>query len=192
MSSFRGRRGAGDGRAPRPDVAADPDADPYAVARTIVLDQLTVRARSRAELAATLARRGVPDDVAVSVLDRMEEVRLVDDAAFAGEWVRSRHRSRGLAGRALSQELRLKGVDDEVARTALEEVDPESERVTAEALVAKRIRSTLGLDHQVRVRRLAGMLARKGYPSGVALSVVKDALIAEGEQADDDGWEPLG
>ena len=82
MSSFRGRRGAGDGRAPRPDVAADPDADPYAVARTIVLDQLTVRARSRAELATTLARRGVPDDVAVSVLDRMEEVRLVDDAAF--------------------------------------------------------------------------------------------------------------
>ena len=58
--------------------------------------------------------------------------------------------------------------------------------------MAKRIRSTRGLDHQVRVRRLAGMLARKGYPSGVALSVVKDALAAEGEQDDDGGWEPLG
>jgi regulatory protein len=192
MSQFRGRRGAGDGRAPRPDVAADRDADPHAVARTIVLDQLTVRARSRSELRTTLARRGVPDEVAESVLDRMEEIRLVDDEAFAGEWVRSRHRSRGLAGRALSQELRLKGVDDDLARAALEEIDPESERAAAEALVHKRIRSTRGLDRQVRVRRLAGMLARKGYASGLALSVVHDALAAEGEPGDDGGWEPLG
>lgn len=192
MSSFRGRRGAGDGRSPRPDVAADRDADPSAVARTIVLDQLTVRARSRAELRATLARRGVPDEVAESVLDRMEEVRLVDDEAFAGEWVRSRHRSRGLAGRALSQELRLKGVDDELARAAVEEIDPESERAAAAALVRKRIRSTRGLDRQARVRRLAGLLARKGYPSGLALSVVHDALAAEGEPSEDGPWEPLG
>jgi len=192
VSRTPARRGAGDGREPRPDVVADRDADPDAVARTIVLDQLTVRARSRAELRATLARRGVPDDVAESVLDRMEEVRLVDDEAFAGEWVRSRHRSRGLAGRALSQELRLKGVDDELARAALEEIDAESERAAAEALVRRRIRSTRGLDRQVRVRRLAGMLARKGYPSGVALSVVHDALAAEGDPDEDDAWEPLG
>ncbi len=192
MSSFRGRRGAGDGRAPRPDVASDPDADPYAVARLIVLDQLTTRARSRAELSTTLARRGVPEGVAETVLDRMEEVRLVDDEAFAGEWVRSRHRSRGLAGRALSQELRHKGIDDELAKAALEEIDPASERVAAEALVRKKIRSTRGLDRQVRVRRLVGMLSRKGYASGVALSVVNEALAAEGVQDLEDGWEPLG
>lgn len=192
MSSFRGRRGAGDGRAPRPDVASDSDADPYAVARTIVLDQLTTRARSRAELRSTLERRGVLGEVAETVLDQMEEVRLVDDEAFAGEWVRSRHRSRGLAGRALSQELRHKGIDDELAKVALEEIDPASERLAADALVHKRIRSTRGLERQVRVRRLMGMLARKGYGSGVALSVVNEALVAEGVQELEDGWEPLG
>lgn len=192
MSSFRGRRGAGDGRAPRPDVASDADADPYAVARTIVLDQLVTRARSRSELRTTLARRGVEEEVAETVLDRMEEVRLVDDEAFAGEWVRSRHRSRGLAGRALSQELRHKGIDDDLARAALEEIDPASERMAAEALVRKKIRTTRGLERQVRVRRLMGMLARKGYGSGVALSVINDALAAEGVQGLEDGWEPLG
>ncbi len=192
MSSFRGRRGAGDGRGPRPDVASDPDADPYTVARTIVLDQLVTRARSRSELRTTLARRGVVDEVAETVLDRMEEVRLVDDKAFAGEWVRSRHRSRGLAGRALSRELRHKGIDDDLAKVALEEIDPASERLAAEALVRKKIRTTRGLERQVRVRRLMGMLARKGYGSAVALSVINDALAAEGVQDLEDGWEPLG
>ena len=42
---------------------------------------------------------------------------LVDDEAFARSWVESRQRSRGLARRALAQELRRKGVDDETART---------------------------------------------------------------------------
>ncbi len=185
MSGGRRRRGAGDGRAPRPDVAADRDADPYAVARGIVLNQLSTRARSRAELATKLASRNVPDEVATEVLDRMEQINLVDDGAFASEWVRSRHRSRGLAGRALTAELRRKGVDDEVTRVALEQLDPDIEVATARELVVRRMRATRGLDRQVRIRRLAGMLARKGYPGGMAMAVVREALAAEGQEVDD-------
>lgn len=179
MTRTRARRGAGDDRAPRPDVAADPDADPASVARRIVLDQLTVRARSRAELATTLARRGVPDDVAGAVLDRMEQVDLVDDEAFAHEWVRSRQRSKGLSGRALRLELHRKGIDTETASAALAEIDPDDERSAARELVERKARATRGLDHQVRVRRLAGMLARKGYGSDVALGVVREVLGEE-------------
>ncbi len=184
MSGGR-RRGAGGGRAPRPDVAADRDADPYAVARGIVLNQLSTRARSRAELRTKLASRNVPDEVADVVLDRMEQVNLVNDGAFAQEWVRSRHRSRGLAGRALTAELRRKGVDDEVTRTALEELDPDTEMASARQLVLRRMRATRGLDREVRIRRMAGMLARKGYPGGMAMTVVREALAAEGLEIED-------
>jgi regulatory protein len=117
------------------------------------------------------------------VLDRFEEVGLVDDGEFAAMLVRSQQATRGLGRRALAQELRRKGVDDEVAREALEHVDDEDEESTARSLVARRLASTRGLSREKRMARLAGMLARKGYPSGLAVRVVREALAADGHDA---------
>ena len=167
-------------------AAAEVEADPEAVARKILLDTLTGQARSRQELADKLAKRGVPDELAAQLLDRFTEVGLIDDAAYARQWVESRHRSRGLAPRALAQELRRKGIDDEDAKTALEQIDDGDQRTAARALVDKKLRSMRGLDHQVATRRLAGMLARKGYAAGLAFSVVREAL----GEADDDEPHP--
>jgi regulatory protein len=160
-----------------PDPMAEgPDADAESVARTILLDALTGQARSRKELRDKLAKKDVPDDLAERLLDRFTEVGLVDDEAFARTWVESRQRSRGLARRALAQELRRKGVDEETARTALDDLDPEREEQAARLLVRKRLRSLRGVDHATATRRLAGLLARKGYPAGLAFSVVRDEL----------------
>ena len=178
--SSRERRGR-DTAEPPQDRPPEPDADPEQVARQICLHQLEFAPRTRAELAATLAKRGVADDVAEGVLSRFAEVGMIDDALFAQMWVTSRHRGRGLAGRALQQELRRKGVDDDVAREALDALEPEQERATARALVDRRLPATRGLTPDARVRRLAGMLARKGYPAGIAFGVVKEALAAEGQ-----------
>ncbi|MGA9100851.1 regulatory protein RecX, partial [Aeromicrobium sp.] len=93
-----------------------PDADPENVARTILLRRLTDQPRSRAELAGFLARKHVPADVAEQVLDRFEEVGLIDDEDFARSWVQSRQRSKGVASRVLAMELRRKGVDDDTSR----------------------------------------------------------------------------
>jgi regulatory protein len=109
---------------------------------------------------------------------------MIDDALFAQLWVASRHRGKGLAGRALSQELRRKGVADDTAAEALATLDPERELATARELVDRRLRTTTGLPVDARVRRLAGMLARKGYPAGTAFRVVREALAAEGEEAE--------
>jgi regulatory protein len=169
-----------------PDSVADgPEADPESVARKILLDQLTGQARSRSELAGKLAKKGVPTDVATKVLDRFEEVGLVDDAAFASDWVQSRQAGRGLARRALAQELRRKGISDELAREALESVDPDDEVESARDLVRRKLRSVTKLDRTVAIRRLTGMLARKGYSSGVALRVVREELDAMGHDTTD-------
>jgi regulatory protein len=161
------------------EVDLGPEADPESVGRKILLDQLTGRARSRADLAKKLAERNVPDDVALGLLDRFEEVGLIDDAAFAREWVAQRQEGRGLARRALAQELRRKGIDDELAREALDTVDPEDEVEAARLLVQRKLRSMRGLDQQVAIRRLVGMLARKGYSSGVSFRVVREELDAD-------------
>jgi regulatory protein len=169
---------------PPPDdvVAQGPDADPESVARTILLDQLTGRARSRKELADKLAAKGVPGELATRLLDRFEEVGLVDDGAFARTWVDQRQSGKGLARRALAQELRRKGVDDETAREALDELDPEAEEAAARQLVRRKLRSLSRVDDQTATRRLVGMLARKGYSSGLAFSVVRDELRESGRR----------
>lgn len=180
---------------PPADWAAEgPDADPEQVARTILLDQLTGRARSRHELAERLARKGVPEEIGARLLDRFEEVGLVDDAAFARTWVDQRQGGKGLARRALAQELRRKGVDDEVARAVLDEVDPDDERDAARRLVQRRLRSVARLDRATATRRLVAMLGRKGHPPGLAYAVVREELDAAGhhDDAGDGGADPDG
>jgi regulatory protein len=178
---------------PQPDAPPDlkslgPDADPESVARTILLDQLTGRARTRRELADKLCSRNVPDEVATRLLDRFTEVGLIDDAAFARLWVESRQSSRGLAKRALSDELRRKGVDAEIVREAVDEVDPADEEAAARRLVRKKLPSLRKVDNTTATRRLVGMLARKGYSAGLAFAVVKDELgaAASGDDEADD------
>jgi len=183
-SGGRGRGGRGTRSAEDGDSPPASPADPVAAARQICLNQLEHAPRTRAELAAVLRRKGVEDDVAEQVLSRFAEVGMIDDALFAQMWVTSRHRGRGLAGRALSQELRRKGVADADVAEAVATLDPEVELATARALVDRRLASTAGLATEVRVRRLAGLLARKGYPAGTAFRVVKEALAAEGEEAE--------
>jgi regulatory protein len=145
-----------------------------------VLRKLTAAPRTRAQLADDLARRAVPDEVATKVLDRFTEVGLIDDRAFADSWVRTRHAQRGLSRRALAHELRNKGVADELVDEAVAEVDDDDERRAAEELVARRLPALARFDRQTQLRRLVGMLARKGYPGGLAMQVVRAAVATEG------------
>nr|WP_308025652.1 recombination regulator RecX [Streptomyces sp. 7G] len=167
---------------PRPPRGAP--RDPVEQARNICLRLLTGTPRTRKQLADALRKREIPDEAAEEVLARFEDVGLIDDAAFAGAWVESRHHGRGLARRALVRELRTKGVDSAVIDEAVGQLDPDQEEETARELVARKLRSTRGLDRDKRLRRLAGMLARKGYGEGMALRVVRQALEEEGEDTE--------
>jgi regulatory protein len=183
------RRRPGPAEPADPDRDLGPEADPESVARTIVLTKLTAKARSRAELADVLAVRGVPDEVATKVLDRFEEVGLVDDAGYAEMWVRARQQGRGLSRRALAEELRRKGVADELITESLAAVDAEAEEAAARALVVRKLRTLSRLDRATQLRRLTAMLGRKGYPPGLAFRVVTSELSAAGDGVVDEAGE---
>jgi regulatory protein len=159
-------------------------ADPVAKAKEICLRLLTARPRTRAELHQALLRKGVEAEVADTVLARFDEVGLVDDAAFAEQWVRSRHTYQGMARRALAAELRRKGVADPLVAEAVTAVDSEAEEERARELVRRKLRTTAPADELTRIRRLVGMLARKGYPEGVAYRVVREELRDAGSETD--------
>jgi regulatory protein len=191
------RRGAG-WSAPRGATTEGPDGtsalveddpgDPESVARAVCLRALTGAPKTRKQLADLLARRGVPDDAAGAVLDRLTDVGLIDDAAFARAWVDSRQAGRGLARRALRAELHAKGVDGEVAAEAVATVDEEDERAAARNLVRRRLAGMSRLDRATATRRLVGMLVRKGYGGALAASVVREALDARADEAEDGGY----
>ncbi|MFT4298669.1 MAG: regulatory protein RecX [Aeromicrobium sp.] len=164
------------------DEAAELDPEQaYVLAKKVVYDRLAERSHSRADLERALAKRRVPAEMAAAVLDRFEAAGLVDDEVFARSWIEGRQRGKGLASRALAAELRSKGVDDEVARRALAEIDPDAERQAAHELVQRKLRSMRGLGEQVQTRRLVGLLARKGYPPGLAYEVVRTELGTDAE-----------
>lgn len=171
-----GRSGGHPPEGPAGAVAVAVDRDAYTEAKRIVLRQLAVAPRSRHQLAEKLRQRGCEDDVAGVVLDRMTEAGLVDDEAFARMFVRSRQEYKGLAGRAIAQELREKGIGDDIVTDVLADLDTEAEQEKARELVAKRLRTMHGLDREVQVRRLAGLLARKGYDASTAYRVISEGI----------------
>jgi regulatory protein len=150
------------------------------VAQAIVYRQLTAAPKSRLQLARKLAERNIPEHVAEAVLDKFQEVRLINDAEFADMWVRSRSQSRKLAKGALGRELAEKGIDQETAASALEQLTDADEESAARTLVERKLRPGTDLSDRVErdkaVRRLASMLARKGYQPSQAFRIVNDVM----------------
>jgi regulatory protein len=183
----------GNDRLAAADATDHPEAarDPETLARQICLRLLTIEPRTRAQLAQALRRRGVPADAAEAVLARFTDVGLIDDAVFARAWVESRHYSRGLSRRSLSAELRRRGVGRDEISEAVDALDPEQEVATARRLVEQKMAHTRGQPPEARARRAAGVLARKGYPPGLAYRLIKEALDNEGS-ADGIGFDPDG
>lgn len=181
----RPRRRGAPVRAARLDAAEHAPAsrdDQLEAARAVALRMLTGAPRTTRQVRDGLARRGYDDDVVTELVDRLVEVGLLDDAELAGMIVRSRVAERGLSRRAVAAELRRKGVADEDAAAALAEVDDEAEADALRRLVRKRLARTAGLDRQVRVRRVMGALARKGYAPGAALAAISAELGAERDE----------
>lgn len=139
------------------------------------------RARSRHELRTRLLDLAFEPRVVEDVLDDLHASHLVDDEQFARDWVRQRHQRRGKSRRVLDRELSQKGVAAETRSEALEQIDPAEERDTAYQLAEKKARSIKSVPEDRRerdkqLRRVLGVLARRGFPEGMAFQVAREVL----------------
>jgi len=148
--------------------------DQLSAAQTIALNALAPRAKSRGELASHLKRRGIEEDVAVEVLDRLEKSGLVNDLEFARAWASSRMRAKNLSKRVIANELREKGVAADLIAIALDEIDSDLEYRAALELGMRKARSLARFDEDVRERRLVSALQRKGFNFSVISAVLKE------------------
>ncbi|GAB3177023.1 hypothetical protein GCM10027060_00660 [Nesterenkonia halophila] len=170
---------------PAPASSGAEDDSPYARARAVVLRKLTGSAKSRHQLAEALREKETEEPVIEQVLNRLTEVGLIDDAAFARTWVRTRHELKGLGRAALRHELRDRGVDEAHIVEALEQIEPEDEDAAAREMVEKKLRGVVvpagsGADErrerEKHTRRLVAMLGRRGHAPSTAFRIVQEVL----------------
>ena len=160
-----------------------PDAHTQVVeaAREIVLRRLDRSAAPRAALVELLERKEVDPRIATEVLDRLEVAGVIDDAAYAARLARTRFAEKGAARRAIAEELRRKGLGDRDIAAALDQIDSNDEDTAALALARKKLSATHNLPWEVRRRRTAAMLGRKGYSREAAVRALEAAFAEESD-----------
>ena len=156
-----------------------PHSDAVDSAREHALRLLDQRAYACAQIRTKLRTRGYKDAVCDEVVTRLAEVGLLNDSDYAAMMVRSLHTMRGLSRRALAGELSRRGIGTDDAQAALNQIDTEDEYIAALHVARKKARSTQGLSREVRMRRIASQLARKGYSPAVAYGCAREVLAQE-------------
>jgi regulatory protein len=140
---------------------------------------LTLRQRTESEIVQRLVGAGFPPAVVAEAVERLKELRLVDDAEFARTWIEERMRRKGSGPAVLRAELLEKGVAPDVAEGALAEALPD-EVARATEIAAGLMSKIAGLPLPKQVSRLSSALARKGYSEEAAHEALSAVLPPEG------------
>ncbi|WP_300672456.1 regulatory protein RecX [Desulfoluna sp.] len=135
-----------------------------------VLRLLGVRSRSRMELKRRLLDKKFSEEATESALTRAEKADFINDETFAREWIDARLRNQPKGRYLLKQELRLKGVEEDLIDRLLEEgID---ETAAALTLLRKKAWKWKGLDDPVFRQKAYAFLAGKGFTFDITQEAV--------------------
>ncbi len=146
----------------------------------LVVSRLRRSALSVTEVRSVLAEHGLDEHEIDEWIERYERLGYLDDARLAEQLVHSHGVRRGRGSGAIMNELSRRGIESGIARAAVEDLDPETERENALAVAERRARQLTGLDRQTAERRLSAFLQRRGYSSDVVREAVTAAIAAAG------------
>lgn len=168
----------------QPDQSDEPQViTSESAVRNLVLRRLNQRSYTRKQLEDYLARKGADPEVVAAVLNRFAEVRLIDDAEYAREFVRAKRSIKGAGPSVLRMELKKRGIEDALIDEAID--SRLGEDVDVARSLAERKLATLGrFDSATQMRRISGFLIRRGYSPHLAFAVTRDVVAAE-SQADE-------
>ncbi len=147
-------------------------------AMTAALRLLSYRPRSEREMRDALRSRRIPEAIADETLDRLRQLRLLDDQAFAEAWAESRQRNSPRGRRMLLAELAQKGIERKVAQESVAAIDEEAAAMRAGRKRSQRLR---GLEFRDFRRGLGDFLARRGFGYGVCEAAIKQLWAEVGD-----------
>jgi regulatory protein len=142
---------------------------------------LSYRPRSTKEIRERLLKHSFNDVVADAAIEKLLGLGYLDDRAFARFWIEDRNRFKPLGRRALSFELRNKGIEQAIIQELLEEIVDEGGGAYEAAL--KRVRQMRGTTKREFKQKIGAFLQRRGF-GYEAVNGALNQLIQE--LADDD------
>jgi len=144
-------------------------------AKKIALRSLAARGKSEAEMRQKLADRGIERDVIDETLEQLIAEHLIDDRALAEHLAWSLQESKKLGPVAIKQQLMRRRLPARVIDEALDTLEPSDDSVI-EDIARDRLRVLGDLERPVKVRRLAGFLARRGYQGSAVYKAIDRVL----------------
>ena len=164
------------------DIARLQERDGYEKLKERALNLLTYRPRSSAEVRTHLLRKGADPEAVDQVVSYMQEVALLDDAAFARYWIDQRNSFKPRSAYALRRELLQKGVPAEIVNATLSEQDDDNAAMIAGR---KRAGRWAHLPFDDFRNKLGRFLQGRGFSYTVSRTVI-DTLWAELEEERDE------
>ncbi|CCW35950.1 regulatory protein RecX [Chthonomonas calidirosea] len=155
------------------------DEERLKTARAIALRALARSACSQAQIERRLAKHGCPDDIIAQVIEELKARGWLDDARFAQDWVADRADRKRYGRRRLVEELKARGLTQDLLETTLPPLDPEAELQRARAAVARRwppgsLAHLEGEALLAEKRRCAAFLARRGFDNTIIKKVLEE------------------
>lgn len=149
-------------------------------------------------LSERLLTLGYPEEHVRAAIERLEQIGLLDDERLARSLLASRDRSRQRGDRALLQELRRRGVGEELAGRLLAERFAEGAVEGGDGVELRAARSAAarlaprGGGPRAEGRRIAQALLRRGFPAGIAWQVARERLAEGPQETAEEAFDPEG
>jgi regulatory protein len=138
-----------------------------------VLNYLSFRPRSRAEVRHYLRKKATPPELIDAVMQRLDDLGLISDQAFSEFWIESRERSHPKGAQALKSELRMKGVNRELVDELVSDEQDEERAMRAGRQKAILLAQQSDVDFNTFRARLGPFLQRRGFSYEVCIRVVR-------------------
>ena len=133
---------------------------------------LKYRMRSENELRLRMRRKKFDERLISETIEFLKEKEFIDDSSFAKAWVSSR-KNQGFGLRRITQELRLKGVPEEIIKSRISESkDDYPEKQIVSELASRKLSKSKGIDPKAAKRRVYAYLLRRGFSPDVVIEVL--------------------
>ncbi|GCE18823.1 regulatory protein RecX [Dictyobacter kobayashii] len=150
------------------------------------MNYLSFRPRSREEVKRYLRQKQTPVELIDTVLERLDQLDLINDESFASFWIESRERFRPKGAQAIKNELKMKGVKREVIDEVVTDEQDEELALRAGRKKAQSLLRQPDVDYNAFRTRLGPFLQRRGFSYEVTKHVVQQLWEELKEEAPED------
>lgn len=160
----------------------------YDIGLQLAMNYISYQLRTEQEMRIYLKDKEITSDDSKKIIQRLKELQLIDDIDYGKSYVRTQLRLSDKGPQALMQQLRKKGLKDEVIQEVIVLYTPENQFEIGVRTATKMLNTIRGKSHRETLQKLRMKLMQKGFSSDI-ISMVMEEI--PNEKDEDDEWDAL-